>query len=100
MQFQARLAGVPLHIVPFTALQSISGGAVSLRHIYSGELSFLNADVVVAVGLRVPRTEPVHISDSASVRIIGDAVIPRRVSHAVSEGRRAGLDVLAGADAL
>ncbi|MDN3482720.1 NAD(P)-binding protein [Arthrobacter sp. APC 3897] len=96
MQFQARLQGVPLHIIPFTELEGAPAGAAVVRHIYSGESTRLNANIVVTVGLRVPQTLAVAGRDS-SVRIVGDAVIPRRVSHAVSEGRRAGLDVLAAA---
>jgi 2,4-dienoyl-CoA reductase (NADPH2) len=49
---------------------------------------------VVQVGTRYPR--PVPYPDRQATRI-GDVVAPRQVSHAIAEGRAAGLDIRAGA---
>ena len=49
----------------------------------------VDADTVIVVGERRPRDWSSLVPPGATVRVIGDALVPRRVAHAVSEGRAA-----------
>jgi 2,4-dienoyl-CoA reductase-like NADH-dependent reductase (Old Yellow Enzyme family) len=91
MQLVERLAGVRLNVVPLTAVTSVDLGKASLRHVLSGDQSTVDADVVAVVGVRrarIPQPLP-----ELTARAIGDCVVPRRVSHAIAEGRHAGLAI-------
>jgi hypothetical protein len=63
----------------------------------SGRTSIVAADRVVVVRERRPRVAP----DCAApcVLAIGDAVVPRRVAHAIAEGRAAGAHIAAAVQA-
>lgn len=88
VQLMARLRGAPLEIRPLTALESIASGSVTVRNVMSGALAELPADLVVVVGERRPRVLDLPPA-GPGVRVIGDAVVPRRVHHAIAEGREA-----------
>jgi 2,4-dienoyl-CoA reductase-like NADH-dependent reductase (Old Yellow Enzyme family) len=88
-QLLQRLRGAPLDVRPFTALESIGQGSAVLRNVMSGEPSTLTTDVVIVVGERRARDWSELAPASATVRVIGDAVVPRKVAPAISEGRAA-----------
>jgi NADPH-dependent 2,4-dienoyl-CoA reductase/sulfur reductase-like enzyme len=93
-QLLERLAGRPLDVRPLCAPVAWEGGVLRLRRVLDGAEETVPADLVVQVGTRYPR--PVPYPDRPATRI-GDAVAPRQVSHAIAEGRAAGLDIRAGA---
>jgi 2,4-dienoyl-CoA reductase (NADPH2) len=88
-QLLRRLSGAPLELRPLMALQSIGAESVTAGNVLSGAFTELPADVVVVVGERRPRAWQGLLPSEAAVQVIGDAVVPRRVQHAISEGRAA-----------
>ncbi len=88
-QLLARLRGTPLRVLPFTALDSVGADAAELRSTMSGATESVPADTVVVVGERVARDWSALVPDAGTVRVIGDALVPRKASHAISEGRAA-----------
>ncbi len=88
-QLLPRLRGAPLDVRPFTRLESIGAESAVLRHAMSGATEVVAADRVIVVGERRARDFSALVPAGASVRAIGDAVVPRRVAHAISEGRAA-----------
>jgi hypothetical protein len=50
------------------------------------------------VGERRPSAPATSAPGTAHVVTVGDAVVPRRVAHAVAEGRAAALALIAAAD--
>jgi len=89
VQLIARLRGAPLDILPFTALSSVGDGYAELRNRMSGASTRISADAVIAVGERRARDWRSLVPPGPTVRVIGDALVPRRVAHAISEGRAA-----------
>jgi 2,4-dienoyl-CoA reductase (NADPH2) len=88
-QLLQRQPGAPLEIRPFTTLASIGRGSSVLRSAISGEPSTLSTDAVIVVGERRARDWSELVPAAATVRAIGDAVVPRKVASAISEGRAA-----------
>jgi NAD(P)-binding Rossmann-like domain len=86
-QLIPRLAGVRLDIRPLTSLGGVEDGAVALRA--GGALKRVEADAVIVVGERRPRAWAPLVADLPRAIVIGDAIVPRRVSHAIAEGRAA-----------
>jgi len=86
-QLVGRLRGSPLEVRPFTALQSVEGEGATLRNVLSGATASIAADAVVVVGERVARDWRALVPEPAATRVIGDAVVPRKVMHAIAEGR-------------
>jgi len=93
LQLIERLRGAPLDVVTFAAVEGGEAGRVRLRHTLSGEVSECPADLLVVVGERVAVVPPPI--EGARVWAVGDAVVPRRVSHAIAEGRQLGLRLAA-----
>ncbi len=89
VQLLARLRGAPLQIRPLTAVASIAPTSVTIRHVLSGRAAELPADGVVVVGERRARAWDGLAPLGPGVLVVGDAVVPRRVHHAISEGRAA-----------
>ncbi len=89
VQLLARLRGAPLQVRPLTAVESIASTSVSARNVMSGATDELAADVVVVVGERRARAWVPIVPAGPAVHLIGDAVVPRRVHHAIAEGRAA-----------
>jgi 2,4-dienoyl-CoA reductase (NADPH2) len=87
VQLMARLRGAPLDIRPVTGLESITRGWVTARNLLSGQTTELAADVVVVVGERRARAWEALVPAAPGVHVIGDAAVPRRVHHAIAEGR-------------
>ena len=74
---------------PFTALERLDDDSAVLRNTLSGATEVLPADTVIVVGERVAREWDPLVPPSGTVRVIGDALVPRKASHAISEGRAA-----------
>ena len=55
----------------------------------SGAIGRIAADAVIVVGERRARDWRSLVPSGPTVRAIGDALVPRRVAHAISEGRAA-----------
>jgi 2,4-dienoyl-CoA reductase (NADPH2) len=91
-----RLAGAGhLDIVPMCSAVAVDGGAVTVLHRASGRSTTIPADRVVVVGERRPRELPP--CRAPRVLAIGDAVVPRRVDHALAEGRAAAARITSAA---
>jgi 2,4-dienoyl-CoA reductase (NADPH2) len=89
-QLLPRLRGAPLEVRPFTALEAIGAGTAQLRNVMSGAVDTVGADTVVVVGERRARDWTSLAPEAPTVHVIGDAVVPRRVGPAISEGRALG----------
>jgi len=87
VQLMARLRGAPLEIRPVTGVDSITQRRVTARNLLSGETTELAADLIVVVGERRARAWEPIVPAGPGVHVIGDAVVPRRVHHAIAEGR-------------
>ncbi|MBM3676631.1 MAG: FAD-binding protein [Actinobacteria bacterium] len=94
-QLLERLAGSAIDVRGFLVPVSIEPGGLELRHRLTGAAERLTADRVVVVGERRARPLDVTLPPGSLVLSIGDAVVPRRVSHAISEGRAAAETILA-----
>ena len=89
VQLLARLRGAPLQVRPFTALESLDQDSAVLRNTMSGTAERVAADTVIVVGERVARDWHALVPAAGGVRVIGDALVPRKASHAIAEGREA-----------
>jgi 2,4-dienoyl-CoA reductase (NADPH2) len=87
VQLIARLRGAPLDVLTFTALSSVGDGCAELKNTMSGAATRIAADAVIVVGERRARDWRSLVPSGPTVRVIGDALVPRRVAHAISEGR-------------
>jgi 2,4-dienoyl-CoA reductase-like NADH-dependent reductase (Old Yellow Enzyme family) len=90
VQLLERLRGAPLEVRPFTALAGLGEDSAALRSTLSGGEARLPADTVIVVGERVAGDWSALVAGAGTVRVIGDALVPRKVSHAIAEGRAAG----------
>jgi 2,4-dienoyl-CoA reductase (NADPH2) len=68
-------------------LESIETSSVTTRNVMSHKIAELPADVVVMVGERRALAWEPLVPAGPAVHVIGDAVVPRRVHHAIAEGR-------------
>jgi 2,4-dienoyl-CoA reductase (NADPH2) len=93
LQLMERLKGKAVRILPLYTVEAVCNRQLELKHTLTGSALNEPADVLVTVGLRQQRELPVEPSPSSWG--IGDVLSPRQVSHAITEGRHAGLDVLA-----
>jgi 2,4-dienoyl-CoA reductase (NADPH2) len=94
-QLLPRLRGAPLEIRPFTTLEAIGDESAVLAHVMSGATEVVAADRVIVVGERRARDLTALVPAGAHARAIGDAVVPRRVQHAIAEGRAAAESIAA-----
>ncbi|MEE4591120.1 FAD-dependent oxidoreductase [Streptomyces sp. DSM 41524] len=94
VQLLERLSGTcDLEILPLCTATGISPDGVTVAHRTSGRTTTVPADRAVVVGERRPR----GALDCAAplVLTVGDAVVPRRVAHAIAEGREAAVRIAA-----
>ena len=89
VQLIARLRGAPLDVLPFTALSSVGDGWAEITNMMSRTTRRIAADTVIVVGERRARDWRPLVPPGPTVRVIGDALVPRRAAHAISEGRAA-----------
>jgi 2,4-dienoyl-CoA reductase-like NADH-dependent reductase (Old Yellow Enzyme family) len=94
VQFFERIGASCPRIVPLARLAAVEEAGVQLR---GAALSHLLADAVIVVGERRPRSWS-WLGERAGVRAVGDCIVPRRVQHAVSEGRAAADQILHAAE--
>jgi hypothetical protein len=69
------------------SLEALEPDTAKLRSVMSGAVTSVAADTVIIVGERRARDWGSLVPDGATVHAIGDAVVPRRVGPAISEGR-------------
>jgi Pyridine nucleotide-disulphide oxidoreductase/NADH:flavin oxidoreductase / NADH oxidase family len=93
VQLMARLRGAPLEIRPLTTVASMAVTSLTTRNVLSGKPADVPADLVVVVGERHARAWEHLVPAGLGVLVIGDAVVPRRVHHAIAEGRAAARQV-------
>ena len=94
-QLWPRLAGARIRTFSFLVPEAIEEEGLTARHRLSGEAELVPADLIVFVGERRPR-RPVDAFSASRMQAIGDAVVPRRVAHAIAEGRAAAEAILQG----
>lgn len=89
-----REAGVVVRTL--TALRAIDRGRVQLQDLATGELEALaDVDLVVAAHGRVAADELVaQLAPAVKTYAIGDALAPRRFTHAILEGARFGASLI------
>jgi 2,4-dienoyl-CoA reductase (NADPH2) len=96
IQLMKRLQGAPLRTESFLAPAAVETDGLVATHRFTGDRQVVPADVVVFVGERRAVRPDVPLPEPVRVQAIGDAVVPRRVSHAIAEGRAAAETILAG----
>lgn len=96
VQLLARLRGAPLQVRPLTTVESIAATSLRTCNLMSGATDELPADLVVVVGERRAQAWKPLVPAGPAVHVIGDAVVPRRVHHAIAEGRAAARRVSTG----
>ena len=91
----ARLGSGGTEYRVLSVIDSITDQGVSLMNVTSGEVSEVPCDLVVVQTGRTSRTglDDVLRRSGMEVYAIGDCLAPRRVSHALLEGQRLGLDL-------
>jgi len=95
IQLMQRLTNAPLRTESFLAPTAVQADGLRAAHRFTGESHVVPADLVVFVGERRSIRVDTPFPDSARVHAIGDTVVPRRVSHAIAEGRAAADRILA-----
>ena len=88
VQLLARLRGAPVQVRALTALARLGDDRAVLRNL-SGAEETVVADTVIVAGERVARDWRPLVPPTGTVRVIGDALVPRKASHAIAEGRAA-----------
>jgi hypothetical protein len=63
--------------------------------VMSGAVETVAADTVVVAGERVANDWRALVPAGPGVRVIGDALVPRKVAHAIAEGRAAATAIAA-----
>ncbi len=94
-QLLERLRGARLSVRAFAMPTALEPGGLELEHRLTGSAEWQFADRVVIVGERRARPLDVPVPPGTHVVALGDAVVPRRASHAISEGRAAAEAILA-----
>jgi 2,4-dienoyl-CoA reductase (NADPH2) len=94
IQLLQRLQGAPLRTQSFLVPAAVETEGLAVTHRFTGEREVVPADLVVFVGERRVVRPDTALPDSARVQVIGDAIVPRRVSHAIAEGRAAAEAIL------
>ena len=90
VQLLARLRGAPLTVRPFTALEALDDDGAMLANTMSGRTRARARRHGRRRGERVARDWSALVPATGGVRVIGDALVPRKVAHAIAEGRAAG----------
>jgi mycofactocin system FadH/OYE family oxidoreductase 2 len=87
----ARLFGQGVVLQPLTAATAIEPGGVRTRHTFSGAEATLGADTVVLSFGGKANDHLYHELDGRvpELRLVGDAVSPRRIHDAILDGTRA-----------
>jgi len=96
--YLGRLFRDGVRVVPVTRALAWRDGGLRVIDLYSGRESVLNAAAVIVVRYRraadrLFREVEQAVPESVPVHLIGDALAPRRMTHAALEGVRIGLVV-------
>ena len=81
--------GIRMMHLTYNRRNMLGDGCAELRNMMSGAIRRIAADAVIVVGERRARDWRSLVPSGPTVRVIGDALVPRRVAHAISEGRAA-----------
>lgn len=75
-----------------TRVESATGGAVTLHDLFADRREQVAAPLVVLAHRRVSHTAPAELARASGLTtyVVGDALAPRRLTHAVLEGTRFG----------
>jgi NADPH-dependent 2,4-dienoyl-CoA reductase/sulfur reductase-like enzyme len=86
-------AGVEFHV--WTTVESIGDGVASLRQVWTGEASDVDADTIVMNTHRVPEESLYRQLAEAGIQVrrIGDCVAPRQVDEAIYEAVALGFEL-------
>gem|GEM_PF-542406 len=95
VQLLRRLRGADVAVHTLSALSALAPGAATVRNVLNDAERTIPTDRTVVVGERVSRPWDRFRSCEAHVQVIGDALVPRKVAHALAEGRAAAQAVLA-----
>jgi dimethylamine/trimethylamine dehydrogenase len=82
---QARLMELGVAIIANEALDEVRDGAVTVSCVFTGRERTLETDIVVMAASRLPRAGLLDVPGAA---VIGDALAPAAIVHAVYAGRR------------
>ena len=93
-QLLRRLRGADVEVLPLTVLSGVGAGAATVRNVLSGRTQTIEVDRTIVVGERISRPWAEFQECSGRVQVIGDALVPRKVAHALAEGRAAAATVL------
>jgi 2,4-dienoyl-CoA reductase (NADPH2) len=96
--YLAKLMRAGMTLRPMTRALAWQGGRLLVRNLYSDREEQLEAALVVTVSQRraadsLARNMWARPGDQPTVHLIGDALAPRRFTHAALEGARVGLAV-------
>jgi 2,4-dienoyl-CoA reductase (NADPH2) len=96
--YLGRLMRAGVTLLPMTRAVGWRDGVLRLTQLYAGTESTLEASTVIVVQQRVANDSLAQevealLPETAAVHVIGDALAPRRMTHAALEGMRIGLAV-------
>lgn len=91
VQLLRRLAGKPVRVCVLTETTAIGAGEVEFRDVLAGTARRMQADTVVVVGERRSLDWTTFETPEKRLQVIGDALVPRKVAHAVAEGYAAAM---------
>jgi 2,4-dienoyl-CoA reductase (NADPH2) len=97
VQYLRRLSGTPVDVRVLSSLVAVADGSVEFENTLSGEKTRLDVDRAVVAGERRSLDWSRLAPESARVHVIGDALVPRKVAHAVAEGRAVACEYLSTA---
>ena len=86
VQYLRRLSGTPVDVRVLSSIVGVSDGSVEFENTLSGVRTRLDADRVVVAGERRSLDWSLVAPDNPRVHVIGDALVPRKVAHAIAEG--------------
>lgn len=88
----ARLAALGVETRSSTEVRAVAEGAATLHHLLTGRPEVVRAAAVVLAHSRISDPGPAAalLEAGATVHVVGDALAPRRLTHAVLEGTRFG----------
>jgi 2,4-dienoyl-CoA reductase-like NADH-dependent reductase (Old Yellow Enzyme family) len=88
-QLLRRLRGADVEVLPLTVVSQVRPQVATVRNVLSGVERMIEVDQTIVVGERLARPWAEFRECSARVQVIGDALVPRKVAHALAEGRAA-----------
>jgi 2,4-dienoyl-CoA reductase (NADPH2) len=95
VQLLKRLRGAEVELWPLTSLRALGLGTATVRNSLSGAEWDVQTDRVIVVGERIAWPWAQFRSCPAHVQVVGDALVPRKIGHALAEGRAAAAAVIA-----